>query len=236
MLLFLLRIDTLQPLSGGFGLRAINATNASTIENIAVAGFPDGQLLVDATPHQDPGPNFFRIARFSLSGGIHPLQSSSDGRQNLLIEQATINLGATSEAGAYLRGGEQLAVTRVVESVSVTGTYNVPGFWIDSTTPHTFVGSSRTASGALLTSPGFLYVTVKGPTTTPRPVAECLHCSVSGLQTALAMPALGISVAAPNGPTFDQLQSSQCAAAKRFGHPSTSTSQLPSAALSSATR
>ncbi len=96
-------------------------------------------------------------------------------------------------------------MTRVVESVSVTGTYNVPGFWIDSTTPHTFVGSSRTASGALLTSPGFLYVTVKGPTTTPRPVAECLHCSVSGLQTALAMPALGISVAAPNGPTFDQL-------------------------------
>ncbi len=54
--LFLLRIDTLQPLSGGFGLRAINATNASTIENIAVAGFPDGQLLVDATSTRTPAP------------------------------------------------------------------------------------------------------------------------------------------------------------------------------------
>ena len=104
--LFLLRIDTLQSLSGGFGLRARNATNASTIENIAVAGFPDGQLLVDGPPHIGPGPNFFRIARFSLNGGVHPLEVE-DGRQNLLIEQGTINLGATSQAGAYLRGGER---------------------------------------------------------------------------------------------------------------------------------
>ena len=83
--LFSLRIDTPEHLSGGYGLRARDATNAATIEDISIAGFPDGQLLIDATSKDTSGPNFFRVARFTLTGGLHPLEVEG-GRQTLLLE------------------------------------------------------------------------------------------------------------------------------------------------------
>jgi hypothetical protein len=202
--LFSLRIDTQQSLSGGFGLRVINPTNATTVENVSIAGFPDGQLLVDnGSQNSGPGPNFFRIARFSLSGGVHPLEIAG-GRQNLLIEQGTIALGPTSQDGVYLHDGENMAATRVVESVSVTGDLDVPGFRVDENAADVFINSSRSATGSSLESPGFLYST----TLPPRRLMECLRCSVTGLQTALGMPALGVKVPATDGQQFDFLNQS----------------------------
>jgi hypothetical protein len=198
--LFSLRIDTQGSMGAGFGVRARDATNASTIENISIAGFPDGQLLLDATPlHAGSGPNFLRIARFSLSGGRHPLQVE-EGRQTLLIEQGKIRVDAASGEGLNLSGGEQLAATRVVESVSVTGNHDVPGFRVRGPAVTAFIHSSRTAGGARLASPGFLYTAI-----VPRPVTECLRCSVSGLKTAFGMPQLGINVMARDGARFDYL-------------------------------
>ena len=198
--LFSLRIDTDGSFGAGFGVRARDATNASTIENLSIAGFPDGQLLLDATPAgAGSGPNFLRIARFSLKGGRHPLQVEG-GRQTLLIEQGKIRVGAGSEEGLNLSGGEELAATRVVESVSVTGKHDVPGFRVRGPAVTAFIHSSRTAGGARLTSPGFLYTAI-----VPRPVTECLRCSVSGLKTAFWMPQLGTRVMARDGARFDSL-------------------------------
>jgi hypothetical protein len=196
-----IRITTQQSLSGGFGLRVVNGTNASTVEDISVSGFPDGQLLLDdggGTP--GPGPNFFRVARFSLAGGVHPLKVFG-GRQNLLVGQGTIALGPTSQDGVYLVHGEQLAFTEVVESVSVLGNYDVPGFRVASNAATVFVNSSRVAHRSTLTSPGFLYDTAEGAI----PAVECLSCSASGPRTALAMPALRVNLSVPKGRQFDYL-------------------------------
>lgn len=197
---FSLRIVSQQPLTGGFGMRVVNATNASTLEDVSIAGFPDGQLLIDDGGTSGPGPNFFRLARFALQGGVHPLMVVG-GRVNFLAEQGTVSLDATSKEGVYLLNGEWSGVTRVVESVTVTGNYDVPGFTVDSNAANLFVKSSRTSSGQILTSPAFLY----SSTQWPRAVTQCLSCVTSGVQTAFAMPALGISVTARDGKPFSYL-------------------------------
>ena len=198
--LFSLRIDTEEPLDAGLGIRARDATNAATIEDIAVAGFPDGQLLLDATPNDGgSGPNFVRVARFSLTGGTHPLHVDG-GRQTVLLQQGQIRVDARSQEGLNMTGGEQLAATRVVESVSVTGNRDVPGFRVRSPAVTAFVHSSRTAEGGGRTSPGFLYTAL-----VPRRVTECLNCSVTGHDTAFAMPQLGVDVDAGAGRGFDHL-------------------------------
>jgi hypothetical protein len=194
-----LRIDTLKSLSAGYGLRARDATNGSTLEDIAISGFPDGQILVDATSQDTPGPNFFRIARFSLTGGEQPLRVEG-GRQTLLIEQGTITVGPTSREGMYLLGGEQLAATRVVESVSVVGDVDVPGFHVHGPAPTAFIASERRTSGVAPASPAFLYTAL-----VPRRVMECLQCGVSGPSTGLAMPSLGVQVPGRTGQKFDWL-------------------------------
>ena len=51
-----------------------------------------------------------------------------------------------------------------------------------------------------MASPGFLYTAI-----VPRPVTECLRCSVSGLKPAFGMPQLGTRVMARDGATFDYL-------------------------------
>jgi hypothetical protein len=195
--LFSLRITALAGLGAGIGMRVINATNGSSLEDISISGFPDGQLLVDDGGTPGPGPNFFRLARFTLTGGGHPLVVDG-GRQNFLAEQGTVNLDPTSQEGVLPEDGEWLAVTRVVEAVTVAGNYDVPGFEVDSNAADLFVNSSRTASGSL-SSPGFLYASTEWP----RPVTQCLGCSTKGLQTAFAMPALGVSV--PGGKNVSYL-------------------------------
>lgn len=186
-------------LAGGVGMRVVNATNASTVEDISISGFPDGQLLVDAGGGPGPGPNFFRIARFSLTGGVHPLVVAG-GRQNVLIQKGTVTLGPTSREGVYLLNGEWSGLTRVVESVTVTGAYDAPGFRVDSNAANLFALSSRTAMPGSTTSPGFLYAS----TQSPRAVTQCLGCSVTNVPTAFAMPALGVAVST-RGKSFNYL-------------------------------
>jgi hypothetical protein len=197
--LFSLRIDTNMHLDHGFGIRARDATNAASIEDIAVGGFPDGQLLLDATPaDQGSGPNFVRVTRFSLTGGAHPLQVDG-GRQTLLLEQGTIQLGPTSQEGLNMIGGDQLAATRVVNGVSVIGDRDVPGFRVRSPAVTDFIGSSR-KGGAGMTAPGFIYTAL-----VPRQVTECLGCSVSGTKSGFAMPQLGVDVPARRDAGFDYM-------------------------------
>jgi hypothetical protein len=197
--LFSLRLDTKEQLAGGVGLRARDATNGGTIEDVAISGFPDGQMLVDATSASTSGPNFFRIARFTLSGGTHPLEIQG-GRENLLVEQGTIALGASSREGLYLLGGEQLAATRTIESVSVTGNVDVPGFRVFGPAVTLFARSRRTSSSIGLNSPGFVYDAL-----VPRAVAECLSCSAIGVKTAFSIPAFGIAIPADGGTSFDYM-------------------------------
>ena len=198
--MFSLRIDTQEPLTGGWGVRARDATNAATIEDIAVAGFPEGQMILDPTPlHAGSGPNFVRLADFTLSGGVHPLRVE-EGRQTVLVQRGRINVDATSEEGMSLSGGEQLAATRVVESVTVAGDHDVPGFRVRSPAVTTFVRSSRTAAPGRVSAPGFLYTAL-----VPRRVTECLGCTVSGLKTAFSMPQLGVDVPGTDGERFSHL-------------------------------
>lgn len=198
--LFSIRIDTTEKLSGGYGVRARDATNAATLEDFTVAGFPDGQLLLDATPADaGSGPNFVRVARFSLVGGKHPLRIDG-GRQTLLVEDGEIALDRSSEEGVDITGGEQLAATRIVNSVAVIGDEDVPGFRVKSPAVTTFVNSSRVAEGKRLGSPGFLYTAL-----VPRAVTECLNCSVAGPATAFAMPQLGVEVPGGGRATFTHL-------------------------------
>jgi hypothetical protein len=122
------------------------------------------------------------------------------GRQTLLIEQGKIRLGATSQEGIHLLGGEQLAATRIIESVTVTGARDAPGFRIQSPAVAAFIDSSRIATGRRSISPGFLYTAA-----VPRQVTECLRCSVSGVRTAFEEPQLRAKVAARDRATFDHL-------------------------------
>ena len=199
--LFGVRIATSEHLRGGFALRARDATNASTIESVSAAGFPDGQILIDRTPPPTAGsgPNFFRIIRFSLTGGVHPLRVET-GRQTLLIEHGTIALGRASRDGIYLTDGEQLAATRVVQSVTVTGDRRAPGFRIRGPAVTAFILASRSATTKKrLRSPAFLYTA-----SVPRSVTECLRCSVSGTRPAFRLEGLA-EVAAARGVAFDYL-------------------------------
>ena len=200
------------PVPGGQGVyqpypfwvraRGASDTTSVTVEDISISGFPDGQLLVDdggVVP--GPGPNFFRLTRFSLAGGVHPLKVFG-GRENLLIQQGTIALGPTSQDGVYLLHGERMAFTQVIESVSVSGNYDVPGFRAATNAATVFVNSSRSA-GRSLTAPAFLHAPPDGAV----PVVECVGCSVTGPTTALAMPLLESSLRAPaaKGRPFDYL-------------------------------
>jgi hypothetical protein len=198
--LFSLRISTRAPLRSGFGLRARDATNASTIADISIAGFPDGQLLADTTPpNAGSGPNFFRITQFDLDGGVHPLKVEG-GRQTLMIEQGGIRLGATSLDGLFLTGGEQLAATLVVESVSVKGRRDVPGFRVFGPAVTAFVHSARRGSSMPSRAAGFAY-----GARVPRRATECLGCVVGGGSTAFRMSGLDVAVPASKGRAFDFL-------------------------------
>ena len=197
--LFSLRIDARAALAGGIGVRARDATNASTIQDISIAGFPDGQLLLDATPAgAGSGPNFVRVDDISLTGGVHPLRVEG-GRQTVLVGHGRIELDATSQEGIDLDGGEELAATRTIESISVTGNQDVPGFRVRGRAVTAFVGSSRSAA-APLAAPGFLYTAML-----PLAVTECLDCLVRGPATAFAMPQLGVDVRPPAGRRFASL-------------------------------
>ena len=200
--LFSLTIDTQKSLTGGFGVRARDATNASTIEDIAVSGFPDGQIQLDATPDGGgSGPNFVRVARFRLTGGVHPLEID-EGRQTVLIERGDIHVGSTSQEGVNLQGGEQLAATRVIASVVVDGSKDVPGFRVRGPAVTAFVGSARITDGARLGSPGFLYTA-----TVPRAATECLDCSTMGAKTGFSMPQLDVDASDGDGESIDHLNS-----------------------------
>jgi hypothetical protein len=207
--LFSLRIDTQKDLASGFGIRARDATNAATLEDFAVEGFPDGQLLLDATPADaGSGPNFVRVARFSLTGGKHPLQIDG-GRQTVLIEDGDVQVDRSSKEGVNFIGGEQLAATRVVSGVTVSGNADVPGFRVRSPAVTAFVNSRRVADSRL-SSPGFLYTAV-----VPRRVTECLDCSASGVGTAFSMPQLNVDLDASDRASFDYLNADSSAVVNR---------------------
>jgi hypothetical protein len=180
--MFSIRVDTVEHLSSGFGVRARDATNGGTLEDISVEGFPDGQLILDATSNTTSGPNFFRVARFNLSGGVNPLEVVG-GRQTLLLEQGTVTLDRSSRDGIFLLGGEQLAATRVVDSVSVAAKSS-PAFRVRGPAPTAFIDSTSLAR-ARGGNTGFVYTAA-----VPRPVVECLTCRVAGGRVALSMPGL----------------------------------------------
>jgi hypothetical protein len=196
--LFALRISTRKLLGAGFGLRARDATNASTIEDIAVQGFPDGQILVDTTPpNAGSGPNFFRITRFSIEGGVHPLRVEG-GRQTVLIQQGLIQLDPTSVDGLSLNGGEQLAATRIVEQVRTKSRRDVPGFRVRGPAVTAFVDTMSRVERAG-NSPGISYTA-----RVPRQATECLTCAVHGHRTALKMAGFR-DTASHGGGSFDYL-------------------------------
>ena len=185
---FSLRVETRRRLASGYGIRARDATNASTLQDFAVAGFPDGQLLMDATPNdRGSGPNFVRVSGFSLVGGTHPLRVKG-GRQTVLIDQGRIQLGRHSVAGIRLTDGEQLAATRVISNVVVHGRRSAPGFWVRGPAATVFAGAGRRA-GRSLRSPAILYTAF-----VPRRVTQCLGCWISQPGLGFSMPQLGIRI------------------------------------------
>jgi len=185
---FSLRVETRRRLASGYGIRARDATNASTLQDLAVAGFPDGQLLLDATPNdRGSGPNFVRISGFSLVGGTYPLRVKG-GRQTVLIDQGRIQLGKHSKAGIRLTDGEQLAATRVISDVVVHGRRSAPGFRIRGPAVTVFAGAGRRA-GRPLRSPAILYTAL-----VPRRVTQCLGCWIGQRGVGFSMPQLGVGI------------------------------------------
>lgn len=158
-----MRITTGLSLASGRGLVVYNPTNNSEVRDVLVSGFTDGQILIGdgsggSGGGTHPGPNFFRLSNFFVTGGIAPLEVQG-GRQQCLIDYGGIDLTATSLQGFLQTGGEALSQVTMMQSVKVEGSFDVPGFKHAGLGSTMFIGCHRFNGGAALTSagPAFLF-------------------------------------------------------------------------------
>ena len=176
----------------GYGLQVINPTNSSTVGDVSVFGFQEGQILVD-NGGQGPGPNFFRLSGFFVGGGRNPLRIVG-GRQTVLVEYGGVDLDDTANQGVLLEGGEAEARTLLMTAVKVEGSKDVPGFKVTGLAPCTFVACARHNGAGLQGKPGrqpaFLYSNPGQPSLQ----VELIACTSLGVATLFSAPDLGVRI------------------------------------------
>jgi hypothetical protein len=181
-------------MTSGWGIEVFNPTNVSTITDVLVSGFPDGQLYVSNGPGGDhnPGANFFKLSNFFLIGGRRPLFVER-GRQTVFIQFGGIDTDDTSEGGMFLETGEAQAHVTTVEAVKVESrTRDVPGFHVSGIAPVTFIGCTFYNIAKTGTRPAFLYTNA----TQPDLQTELLGCTSLGTSVFFAAPERNVSIPA----------------------------------------
>ncbi len=176
----------------GYGLHVINPTNSSSVSDVSVFGFQDGQILVD-NGGRGPGPNFFRLSGFFVGGGRNPLHVIG-GRQTVLVEYGGIDLDDTARQGVLLEGGEAEGRTLLMTAVKVEGNKDVPGFRVTGLGPCTFIACARHNGSGLRGRPGrqpaFLYTNPGQPGLQ----VELIACTSLGVTTLFSAPDLDVRI------------------------------------------
>lgn len=175
----------------GRALVVYNPTNNSKVQNVHASGWPDGQILVDDSTGGggNPGPNFFRLSNFFVTGGVVPLEVQG-GRQQMLIDYGGIDTTASSVCGFKMSGGEAQAFVVNMQSVKCEGSVDVPGFWSAGNGSVVFTGCIRSNYALTGTAAGFLFDYPTNVTANFVMIA----CSSYGTTLAFSAPGLTASI------------------------------------------